>query len=169
MVRLRILINSVHESAIFEGCDLTLKMTWMEILFPERLTSGIELARAVDVRDDYDTERTGGQVVCAWPLDEGTDADRALCEALRTDGIHYTTETVDTDKFFGLEPAGASVAACLRCGHPPCSACRTWCDNMIPGTGILCCDGRCIYPGEPGAETMTITDWPTSEARPEEP
>lgn len=52
---------------------------------------------------DYDTERTGGQVVCAWPLDEGPDARDDLREALRADEVAYTSETVDTDKFFGLE------------------------------------------------------------------
>ncbi len=53
---------------------------------------------------DYDTERTGGQVVCAWALEEGPDAERDLREALRADGIFYTLETVDLDHFFGLEP-----------------------------------------------------------------
>lgn len=52
---------------------------------------------------DYDTERTGGQIVCAWPLDDGPDVNDDLREALRVAGIHYTTEIVDLDQFFGLE------------------------------------------------------------------
>lgn len=59
----------------------------------------------------------------------------------------------------------AAVRRCLRCGHEPCPHCGHWCDNMIDGTSILCCDGDCIYPGEPGAEDVELTDWPTSEPR----
>ncbi len=40
---------------------------------------------------DYDTERTGGGVVHAWPLEDGTDAVRELSASLRDDGISFTT------------------------------------------------------------------------------
>lgn len=61
------------------------------------------------------------------------------------------------------DPPPGSV--CLRCGHEPCSACRIWCDQIIPDSTILCCDGQCIYPGDPGAEGVQRTDWPTREPR----
>lgn len=50
-------------------------------------------------------------------------------------------------------PAKARV--CLRCGHPPCPHCVTWCDNMDPNhVTTLCCGGLCTYPGDPGAELL---------------
>jgi hypothetical protein len=72
---------------------------------------------------------------------------------------------------YGLVVTGSVEAAhtsetrvCLRCGHPS-STVKRWCDRLIPKTGILCCDGDCCYPGDPGAEHVKLTDWPTNEER----
>lgn len=46
---------------------------------------------------DYDTERTAGNVVIAWALEDGDDA---LKEALDEDGIEYETFEADPERFF---------------------------------------------------------------------
>lgn len=41
---------------------------------------------------------------------------------------------------------------CLRCGHEESEAPGHgigWCDRMVDGTGLVCCDGECSYSGAP--------------------
>ncbi len=54
---------------------------------------------------------------------------------------------------------------CVRCGHLKGPHMTSWCESTIPGTEIMCCDGSCIYAVEPGADAVSITDWPTATPR----
>ena len=48
---------------------------------------------------------------------------------------------------------------CIKCGHPPCPHCLTWCDEVLEVVDEdgerdveLCCDGECEYPPEKEVE-----------------